>query len=454
MTFKQTHSLLIYLVFLWSFGVIANTSVKVKKLNQSSQLRSAIMERKAGNYHQAIDLLSQLREKHVKHKRINIELALNYIKLHQYDSAELIVQHLQALTLSEREQKTLEKLKRLLERRMRKSLSPHSFTVDFGLAVGIDIVSNRFPILVFDDFYNSDEYLEDEGMFNDEFFENDTEYGYTVEEYSELSDFRDIEETAEQSEVSYTREFFNINYRYRPDNQFELFSHSTQWILDNDLSIDYRHLNQSDNNNYLNAEWNSSFYILQINRWLLEISALASAYNNDSKRVLNKYGGRLAFTVPFQRLKLKLAVDKQRKLYHGNLSKYDANITTPWGEISYQLSSQIRLVTGMKLRKLTARDEFESYDNRDVFLGVYFYPLTSLSTYIIYHDQNLTYKIDDPDFVNWAKEKKKSVAFGVKYQIDQSISISLNGSLGNKKIELGYGEDDWRRIEASIVYRF
>jgi len=470
MDFKRLKLLLLLVINVVLLTNVVVIPVVAQELSQSRQLKNAILERKSGNYTQAIDILSQLRKKYVKHKRINIELALNYIKLQQYDNAEYVVQHLQSLLLSQREAQTLEKLKQLLARKMRKSLSSHSFTVDLGFAVGVEIVSNRFPALVYDDFQNTDQFFDDEesidDSFDDPFIEGEFEYEFTdyelieyafeyeIEEYAELGDFWNKEDITEESEVSYTREYLNINYRFRPEGQFELFSHATQWIIENDLSIDYRHLNQPANNNYMSVEWSSSLYVVQLNRWLLEINALASAYDNESKRVLDKFAVRLALTIPVQQFKLKFAIDKQHKSYRSTLSEYDANITIPWGELSYQLSSQIRLVSGVRLRKLKARDEFHSYENRDVFAGIYYYPLTSLSTYFTYHRHNLQYDIDDPEVVNWAKEKKQSFAFGAKYQINQSFSVGINASVGNKTVEMDFGKDDWRRVEASIVYRF
>ena len=134
------------------------SAFEIKKLNQSKQLENAITKRKTGDYSQAIEILSHLRALHIDHKRINLELALNYIKVQQYDNAEEILQHLRALSLTKKEQKTVDKIKHLLEVKLRKSLTPHSFIFDVGISVGVDIVSNSYPVFVYDDFQNETEY--------------------------------------------------------------------------------------------------------------------------------------------------------------------------------------------------------------------------------------------------------------------------------------------------------
>lgn len=436
------------LLALFVYG-IAFTCVATD-LKQSSLLKQAISMRKEGDYHQAVNILVQLREKHSEHKRVNIELVLNYIKLHQYDSAEQIIQYLQVLTLTKREQKTLNKLTKLLEKRIRKPLSAHSFTVDIGAAAGVDIVSNRFPVIVYDDYQNYDDYI-----FEDEIVDDSTiDLDYDTADYADFDDYWYREDVTEKSQVNYNRQFVTASYRYRPERQFTLFTHSTQWIIDTQFSLDYRRFSQATNRRLINYQWDSSLYLLQINRWLLEVNAQASAHDNDYRRILNQQSGRIALTLPFREVKVKFSVEQQRKSYHAQLSDFDANITTPSTEISYQLTPKIRLSSGVKFRDFTAKDPYNSYKNSDVFLGIHYFPLVSLSAYAIYHQHRLHYKIDDPAEVNWSHEKKRSLAVGIRYQVNQSLSLSVNGNIGNKTIELGYGEDDWRRIETRLTYRF
>ncbi|GLX80294.1 hypothetical protein tinsulaeT_36340 [Thalassotalea insulae] len=424
--------------------------VNAEQSEQNTKLKQAINYRKTGNYQKALDVLSLLRSDNFVHKRINIELALNYIKLHQYQDAEQVIQHLQSLSLSQKESETIKKITRLLEKKLNQTLSVHNFSLDLGAGFGIDQSKNSYTVYLYDEFQYQEEYWFDEGSNAD--LAVDADYDYV--EYYETDEYWDRERVSEQSEVSYQRYFVNGNYRYRPDYSIKLFGYPTLFTFDNDLTIDNRHYNQESNSQHTNYQLDSSLYLLQIDRWLFELNLQASNYQRSSQHVLQKTRGRLALTVPFGPAKVKLAVDRQNNDYHKLLQAHDAGVTTPWIELSYRVASQFRLITGFKYRKQKADDAFNSYDNRQLYLGGYYLPSSTFSAYLLYRRDHLHYVIDDLALVNWAKEDKRSLAFGLGYQILPNLTLSLNADIGDKQIELGFGDDDWRRVEASIMYRF
>ena len=198
----------------------------------------------------------------------------------------------------------------------------------------------------------------------------------------------------------------------------------------------------------------TSLYFIQTERFLLELSASAQLDYVEQSKLLNKTRLRTSLTIPMNQAKWRFGFDHQKKHYRRALSDYNATIQTPWLEYSYQFTADYRFVTGFKLHQLNARDEYLSYDNKQVYLSLYYFPTRDLTAYVSYSYYQLNYDIDDPELVNWAKERKRSLLLGFSYQITPALTIKLNTNVGDNRIELGFGDDDWQRAEASLAYRF
>ena len=217
-----------------------------KKQVQSDALKLAIANRKSGDYLQAVNILSKLRESYADHKRINIELTLNFIKLKQFDRAEQLVVHLQSLRLSDSEQKIVERLKYAIEKQTQLKISPHSFHMTSITSAGIDIVSNNYPVYVFEETESDFDFWADDG----EFFEDVYSEDYSVIEYSVTDDFAEREEVTERNEVKYASQSLQANYRYRPSETINLFNRNTHWLLDAEGELSYKYLDKEDNNSF------------------------------------------------------------------------------------------------------------------------------------------------------------------------------------------------------------
>ncbi|NMP33564.1 porin family protein [Thalassotalea sp. M1531] len=420
------------------------------KTKSNVQLKQAIESRKAGEHWKAVDILFKLRDKHATHKRINLELVLNFIKLREYERAESVLLYIESLQLNELEQQKLEKLKQILVRKMRKPLSAHRWVFDVGASLGHDVVNSHFPVLIVEDYQFEDgSWLSDD--LDDQLWE-DAEFGDF--EYTDGYDIVSRENETSRKESSYLSEFVNANYRYRPLDSLSWFEQPTFFIWDSDLSTEFRQIDDDKKSKYNRISADTSIYLLRVNHWLVEAGAKVSIHYNDGRRLLTDTRERIAITLPFHQHKFKFAVDFAQKHYQSALSYSNAKTTMPWFEYSYSLSDKLRASVGLRHKQLRANDAFLSYNNNTVFAALYYYPFTQLSAYISLNNYALTYKIDDPELVNWSKEDKTSFGAGVKYHFNDNVSLSLNGHYSKNTIELGFGEDDWRRIEASLTYRF
>ena len=451
MTMVQTVMNKHWLAGLLAFVLLFSLEAKAAEASKSrAWLNSAIDKRKAGEHWQAVELLFKLREQHLAHKRINLELVLNFIQLRQYDRAESILIYLESLTLNELEQQKLTKLKQILTRRMRKPISAHRWIVDVGASVGYDVVNNTFPVLIIEDYQSEDStWLGDDLL--DQLWE---EADFGDFEYTDGYDIVAREDEVEKQESSYLSEFANINYRYRPLAPLSWFDSATHLIWDNDVSVEFRQIDDDAKNKYSRYSADSSLYLLRVNQWLAEFSGKISIHYNGDNKLLTDTRERVAISFPYKQHKLKLALDVSQKHYQSTLSASNSKTSMPWLEYGYLLSDKFRTTVGVKYKQLRANDNFLSYDRRNFYAGLYYYPLTDLSAYLTINYYQLRYSVDDPDIANWSKENKRSIAFGTKYHVSEHLSISLNGHYSKNTIELGFGEDEWQRIEASLIYRF
>ena len=89
--------------FLLLCFTLSLTSSAAEKNTDTQQLKSAISLRQSNQHHQAVDILEELLINHGDHKRINIELAINYIKLADFSRSKEILDHLKTLDLTDKE---------------------------------------------------------------------------------------------------------------------------------------------------------------------------------------------------------------------------------------------------------------------------------------------------------------------------------------------------------------
>lgn len=195
-------------------------------------------------------------------------------------------------------------------------------------------------------------------------------------------------------------------------------------------------------------------YLLRVNQWLVELNGKVSVHYNDGNKLLTDTRERISFSIPHKQHKFKFALDISQKHYQSTLSESNSKTSMPWLEYGYLLSDKFRTTVGVKYKQLRANDSFLSYDRLNAYAGLYYYPFTDVSAYLTFNHYQLKYSVDDPELVSWAKEDKNSIAFGAKYHVTDHLSFSINGHYSKNTIELGFGEDEWQRLEVSLVYRF
>jgi hypothetical protein len=435
------------------------------ELSSTGLLKDAITKRQIGKHQQAIDILEKLRVQFTTHKRINIELVINHIKLHQYDHAENIIVQLQSMSLSEKEAQKLQTLQNLIDKQSKKTVNKHQYSVELKANIGTDTFTSDVPVYYYDDdyglggaseiicydYYEGDTYIgtecyEGDNLIDNNGFESD---GFDDEEYNPN---RELEKSKDKQ--TYSNQSIRINYRYRPQEKFKLFGQPTSLILSNNLVLLQKQIRHHNDRKYSQIKLDSTMYLLQKNRWMFDARLQGIYHYSDGKKILSDQGIQLSTTMPFNKSRLKFAWEYKNKSYHSQLSDNNGHVSTPRVEYAIKFNHYLRFSVGSRYLQYRAKDEYNSYNNLNFYLGLHFYPSQNLTTFVTLNHNKLHYLVDDPELVNWAEEVKRSVALGIKYKFNQNISMGLNSHFVTNKIENDFGQDDWNRVEAFISYQF
>jgi len=409
-----------------------------EKSNDAQQLKSAISLRQANNHQQAVELLEDLLKDHSDHKRINIELAINYIKLADFNRSQEILDHLKTLDLTDNENKKLANLIKLVASKQHKQASTHKFSTDVSVFYGVDRYTSKFPIYEYYEFFDQgDDYL--------------------LEDYSEeLVEVRS--EEVQHNKEHYLAQQIKGFYRYRPSNTLTLFGQQTQIIFTGVTSWYQRQLQRSNNGDddpkYKQAKFDAALSFLTEKKWLFNIKYRGRSHFQNSARILTDHGFALSGSFPLKDGRITLGFEHKRKNYNKDYRHNNATINSPSIEYSYLFKPAIKFKVGTRYRIYQASDEFNRYRNTNLYASLHFTPTDSLTAFLSYNHSDLAYTIDDPELVHWGSEMKSSWLSGLKYQLTDRLYWGVNLHHIDNAFDRDAGNNKWQRIEATVNYQF
>jgi len=424
---------------LLSFFTLPVISSAAEKSTDTQQLKSAISLRQSNQHHQAVDILENLLKEHGDHKRINIELAINYIKLSDFSKSQEIINHLKTLNLTNKENKKLENLIKLVKNKQNKNLSPHRFQTDLSLLYGVDRYSAEFPIYEYYEFFDDGE-------------------DYSTQAYSEeLVEVRD--EVSQQQKEHYFAQQVKGIYRYRPAKKIALFGQETNIIFTGSGTWYQRKIVKNDNSEenspkYQQAKFDGVLSFLTKQKWLFNIKYRGRYHSQNSEHVLTDHNIGLSSSLPLKFGRITFAIEHKSKDYEGSYNYHNATANIPSLEYSYRIKPTLKLKLGYRYRIYQATDEFNSYRNISLFGSLYYTPSDKLTTFVSYNHNDLAYTIDDPELVYWGKEVKASWLAGLKYQITKDINWGINVHYIKNSFDRDSGKNEWQRVETTLNYQF
>ena len=442
-----------------------NVNAKGQQVSSSKLLNNAISLRQSGQHHQAVEILDQLKNEYQDHKRVNVELVINYINLKQFPQAQSSIDHLYSLPLSEQERKKLISLQKLVKKSTLQLANKHFFSMELLASYGVDSLTSQFPVYEYLDFSDMEDYeYQDFGDMEDyeyQDFGDMGEYEYQdlgeQEEYIEVDDIDlvgDRDEAKDKHENSYTSERLRAIYRYRPGTQFDFFGQQASLLWYNNFTLNQKQVNDEYDSRYTQIKFDSTLYLLQSNRWIFDARLRSRYHAADGFKMLNDQSIQFSASMPLDKARIKVGLELSNRSFADYNRDNDASVSTPWLEYTVNLSEDFRWSVGSRYRKNHARDPFYSYDNLNFYTSLYYNHTQNFSVSITLNRNRLHYLIDDPELVYWAIERKHSAAIGIKYQVNQNLSLGFNSHFVTNKQEHGFGEDEWNRLEFFVGYLF
>ncbi|WDE12979.1 hypothetical protein [Thalassomonas haliotis] len=469
---KQRQALVLVMFLLVSPQLIA------KAISSAEQLKQAISLRKNSQYHQALELLNPLKKQHGDHKRINIELAFNYINLSDFHQANNIAAHIETLDLSTNEKKTLAALKQVIKENEKKQKASHLFATMLSTYAGIEEFTSRFPV----DYYlevadpsgfspgNEGDYLS--GPAPGAHYDNNGDYGAAYPEKSfpaEDSNYIVERSTArEKKQSSYRARKVKLKHHYRHNKKLQLFSTPLLFNWHNQFSlylkqgqkkaVDNQVIERGKKLNYRQLKLDTGFNLLSDSLWLFNFKFSHRAHYYNGKRVLDEDKLIFSASVPITKNRLTLALIKGKRSYRDLYDLHNSHQASAALEYSLNFSPLLKLHLGSRYLQNNARDAYNKYDEQTFYgrLNYAFPPgaLAGLTGFITLHYHRLMYEIHHPSLVNWGREYKQSIAAGLQYPLTANLTLGINGHLSRNNKNQQSGRDDWQRVEAFLSYRF
>lgn len=416
-----------------------------EKSTDAQQLKSAISLRQNNHHQQAVELLEGLLKDHGDHKRINIELAINYIKLSDFERSNEILAHLKTLDLTENENKKLANLIKLVASKQKKRSARHQFITDVSVFYGVDRYSSQFPLY---EYYAFDDTGQD-FVFDD----------YSFDEYAEqFFEVRSEEKVEIEKKEHYSAQQIKSLFRYYPNKKFTLFEQDTQVIFTGLVTWYQRQLQRSDDNDYdphyKQAKFDGSLSFLTEKKWLINAKYRGRSHFQNSERVLTDHNFALSGSFPLKGGRITLGYEHKRKNYTDEYRFNNATINSPSIEYRYFFTTRVKLKVGSRYRIYQVDDEFNRYRNVNLYSSLHYTPSDNLTAFLSYNHSDLAYTIDDPMLVKWGSEMKSSWLIGLKHQLTKHFYWGVNLNYIENVFDRDAGENEWRRLEATINYQF
>jgi len=447
-------------------NLVFSSHSQATQASDSRLLKNAISLRQAGKTQQALDILEPLKTQYIDHKRVNIELVMNYINIREYNDAQDIILHLKSLSLSTNESTKLQSLQKKLNGLILNKKSSHSFATELFFYAGIDSMLSKYIYDELDDFYEWEEFSYEGDDMEEYYDEGDYTESYFLDE-ANLIDSQDNNETndtiflgdntkseiTESEENSYTAQQIKFFHRYQPHQQFTVFGTKNTLRWSNNISIYQQQIDDEFSDNYGQIKMDSTLALLQQDSWLIDFRLRGRYHFNDNRHRLSDQGAQISLTLPFARSQAKIGFEYKKKSFTGMADINDADISIPWLEYSYKLSKQFKVRVGTRYRQKSATDPYNSYDNTNIYMSLIYYDRSYNAFITLSHDQ-LHYKIDQPELVRWSNEERKSLVAGLKYKLSSHFNLGFNGHFIENNIGKDNQEDEWYRLEGYISYRF
>ncbi len=398
-----------------------------------AKLEDALVLRKQGKIQDSIDILEKLKVaaqgNHKESVRVNLELAIGYIKAKQYSEAETAVDTIYALSPQMKDNKKLLKLKQLITRSQQKARkSKHRFNAQISVAKGFDRQSSAFSYLEVSDDGAGDDYQVER-----------KEFGFSKKSH-------------------YTSHRFNGEYRFTPGEPFELWQRPIYLVWNNRLNYLQKNSKRGKKVRFGLASFETALYLIQPRGWRFNLRYKTKTHFIQGDKTEFDETTDVNFSVPYDAAKLTLGYSHKSDRYTANVGYLNrlnnTRLKTPYASLSYRFSPDLLATVGTRKRQIDSVNALLEGKVSNYFASAKFDYSDALSFSLSYYHDELIYRIIDLDLGLNSGELKRTLSFAARYDLTDNWQLGLNAIYVDKKQHEDFGQDQLKRFETFVRYRF
>lgn len=409
---------------------------------QTTALEQAIELRKQGQVYDSIELLQGLKSVDDSNVRVNLELAISYLKAKQYCRAEEAVEYIFTLAPLMKDNEKLNKLKTMISHSQQKANSAqHLFKAEVTAYKGFEELTSEFTYL----------------------------------ELTEFEDYYQVERKNEtvSSKYYYSGARFKGEYRYTPTESFNLFGQPTYSFWSNRLTYFYKESDTLEKVRFGFTSLDSSLFVIQPKNWAINARLKGKWHTYQGQKTLTEQSLDINGSMLFYGARVKLGISHNDNVLDmgfinsefndsGHIFEEKTSLVSPYLRISYRFSPALLLTLGTKVRNIHADNELLEGKIRNYSSTLKYDVSDTFEVHLSYYHNDLRYSIYDLedcfDLESFSclnsGELKRTFTFGGGYNINPHWQVGINALYVDKKQDNDFGQDQWKRLEGFVRYRF
>lgn len=419
-------------------------------------IEQAVKLRKSGELCDSLYMLQRLRIKEPHNVRVHLELVLGYLKAKQYDDADNTLEALYALSPKMKDNKKLKKLDAVIFRARQNE----------QIALGLE--SNERTLLDGQTHKFDFEVTAYKGV-----EELTSEFSYL--EITEFEDYFQIERKNDHqtSKYYYSGARLKGEYRYTPNDSFDLFGRQTYSFVSNRLTYFYKEADTLVDADFGYTSLDSSWFVIQPEHWAFNAKIQGKWHNYKGSRSLTEIKTDISLSRLIYGARVKVGLSHNENTLDSDYVQdtFDADyaiieqttrLVTPYVSVSYRFSPDFLWSAGIYQRNIHASNYL--LEGRVInYRSTVKYDVTeNFELHLSYQHNDLRYDyfnvdgcfdIDSFECFN-SGELKRTFTLGSGYNLSEHWQIGLNAMYMDKKQDNDFGQDQWKRLEAFVKYRF
>jgi hypothetical protein len=395
---------------------------------------NAVSLRKEGQAEASVSMLKRLKLTDERNVRINLELAISYMKSRQFEQAQYVVDYVLTLTPAMKDNKKLQRLKRMIRRSQRRANMPeHQFKGEIIAYKGTEELTQQSP-------------------------------------YYEITEFEDYYQIERKSDVFsnnyyYTAARLKGEYRYTPKQSLKIFDRGVYAFWSNRITYFHKQRDTLDKANFGFTSLDSALFVIQPRYWAFNAKLKGKWHHYEGNKTLTEQSADVNGSLLFYGARFKLGIrqknnDLDTSFIEDNLDsdldiyEQKIKIITPYVALSYRFSPSLLWSVGSRRRNIHADNELLEGKVINYNSTIKFIATDALNLHLSYHHDDLSYDVVDLDEGLNSGELKRTFTFGGGYKINEHWQVGINALYVDKKQDNDAGQDQWKRLEGFIRYRF